>query len=162
VQKGDRVVIYMPLTLEGVISMLACARLGAIHSVVYAGMGVGALRDRILDAGAKVVIAGNIGMRRGKASICAASSTRRWKTCRCVTSVWYQRGVKAELRPREVDFDETVGRVQARRGAGTGRCRAPALHPLHLRLHRQAQRRGACPWRLHGGHQPIICATSST
>ena len=50
VQKGDRVVIYMPLTLEGVMSMLACARLGAIHSVVYAGMGVGALRDRILDA----------------------------------------------------------------------------------------------------------------
>jgi acetyl-CoA synthetase len=66
VQKGDRIIIYMPLTLEGVIAMLACARLGAIHSVVYAGMGVGALRDRILDAGAKVVIAGNIGMRRGK------------------------------------------------------------------------------------------------
>ncbi len=39
VKKGDRVVIYMPLTLEGVISMLACARIGAIHSVVYAGLG---------------------------------------------------------------------------------------------------------------------------
>ncbi len=43
VEKGDTVVIYMPLTLEGVISMLACARIGAIHSVVYAGMGVGTL-----------------------------------------------------------------------------------------------------------------------
>ncbi|MCA9064424.1 MAG: AMP-binding protein, partial [Planctomycetaceae bacterium] len=67
VEKGDTVIIYMPLTIEGVVAMLACARIGAIHSVVYAGMGVGALRDRILDAGAKVVIAGNIGMRRGKA-----------------------------------------------------------------------------------------------
>ncbi len=50
VKKGDRVVIYMPLTIEGVVSMLACARIGAIHSVVYAGLGHTALRDRITDA----------------------------------------------------------------------------------------------------------------
>ncbi|WP_291426580.1 acetate--CoA ligase [Deinococcus sp.] len=66
VQKGDRVVIYMPLTPEGVIAMLACARLGAVHSVVYAGLGVGALRDRIQDAGARLVITANVGYRRGK------------------------------------------------------------------------------------------------
>ncbi|HTR24248.1 MAG TPA: acetate--CoA ligase [Terriglobales bacterium] len=66
VRKGDRVVIYMPLTMEGVISMLACARIGAIHSVVYAGLGHTALRDRITDAQAKVVIAGDVGFRRGK------------------------------------------------------------------------------------------------
>jgi len=66
VGKGDRVVIYMPLTLEGVIAMLACARIGAIHSVVYAGLGHTALRDRITDAQAKVVIAGDVGFRRGK------------------------------------------------------------------------------------------------
>lgn len=66
VQKGDRVVIYMPLTPEGVIAMLACARLGAVHSVVYAGLGVSALRDRIQDAGAKVVITADVGYRRGK------------------------------------------------------------------------------------------------
>ncbi len=66
VEMGDRVLIYMPLTLEGVVSMLAVARLGAIHSVVYAGLGVGALRDRIVDAGAKVIIAGDVGFRRGK------------------------------------------------------------------------------------------------
>src|SRR5437588_6479250 len=66
VGKGDRVVIYMPLTIEGVTAMLACARLGAIHSVVYAGLGHTALRDRITDAQAKVVIAGDIGYRRGK------------------------------------------------------------------------------------------------
>ncbi len=66
VAKGDRVVIYMPLTIEGVVSMLACARVGAIHSVVYAGLGHTALRDRITDAQAKVIIAGESGVRRGK------------------------------------------------------------------------------------------------
>ncbi len=66
VKKGDRVVIYMPLTVEGTIAMLACARIGAIHSVVYAGLGHTSLRDRIEDAQARVVIAGDAGFRRGK------------------------------------------------------------------------------------------------
>ncbi|MCY7347471.1 MAG: AMP-binding protein [Pyrinomonadaceae bacterium] len=66
VKKGDRVVIYMPLTIEGVAAMLACARIGAIHSVVYAGLGQAALRDRIVDANAKILIAGDVGFRRGK------------------------------------------------------------------------------------------------
>ena len=66
VTKGDRVVIYMPLTIEGVVAMLACARIGAIHSVVYAGLGQAALRDRITDASAKILIAGDVGFRRGK------------------------------------------------------------------------------------------------
>lgn len=66
VKKGDRVVIYMPLTIEGVVAMLACARIGAIHSVVYAGLGQAALRDRIIDADAKIVVAGDVGFRRGK------------------------------------------------------------------------------------------------
>ena len=61
VVKGDRVIIYMPLTIEGAVAMLACARIGAIHSVVYAGLGHTALRDRILDAQAKIVVAGDVG-----------------------------------------------------------------------------------------------------
>ena len=65
VGKGDRVVIYMPLTPEGAIAMLACARIGAIHSVVYAGFSVGSLRGRILDVQAKVVITADAGYRRG-------------------------------------------------------------------------------------------------
>ena len=66
VKKGDRVIIYMPLTPEGAIAMLACARIGAIHSVVYAGFSVGALRDRILDANARVIITADAGYRRGR------------------------------------------------------------------------------------------------
>ena len=64
---GDRVVLYMPLVPEGIVSMLACARIGAIHSVVYAGMGSQSLKARIEDAGAKVVICSDFTYRRGKA-----------------------------------------------------------------------------------------------
>jgi acetyl-CoA synthetase len=66
VRAGDRVCIYMPLTIEGIVAMLACARIGAIHSVVYAGLGATALRDRIVDAGAQVLIVGDVTYRRGK------------------------------------------------------------------------------------------------
>ncbi|HEX6850764.1 MAG TPA: acetate--CoA ligase [Candidatus Polarisedimenticolaceae bacterium] len=64
---GDRVIVYMPLVPEGIVTMLACARIGAIHSVVYAGMGKEALRSRIVDAGAKVVVCSDYTYRRGKA-----------------------------------------------------------------------------------------------
>jgi len=67
VKAGDRVCIYMPLTIEGIVAMLACARIGAIHSVVYAGLGATALRDRIADAGAQVLIVADVTYRRGKA-----------------------------------------------------------------------------------------------
>ncbi len=66
VKKGDRVTIYMPLTPEGIISMLACARIGAIHSVVFAGFGSQALADRISDAESKIVITADAYYRRGK------------------------------------------------------------------------------------------------
>jgi len=66
VRVGDRVCIYMPLTIEGIVAMLACARIGAIHSVIYAGLGATALRDRIVDAGAQVLIVGDVTYRRGK------------------------------------------------------------------------------------------------
>jgi len=66
VKKGDRVIIYMPLCPEGIITMLACARICAIHSVVYAGMGTQALRARIEDCQAKVVVCSDFTFRRGK------------------------------------------------------------------------------------------------
>jgi acetyl-CoA synthetase len=66
VKKGDRICIYMPLVPEQMIAMLACARIGAVHSVVFGGFGSAALKMRIQDASAKVVITADIGMRRGK------------------------------------------------------------------------------------------------
>ncbi|MFN3955975.1 MAG: acetate--CoA ligase [Tepidimonas ignava] len=66
VQKGDRVVIYMPMTIEGVVAMQACARIGATHSVVFGGFSAKALQERIQDAGAVAVITANFQMRGGK------------------------------------------------------------------------------------------------
>ncbi len=66
VKKGDRVTIYMPMIPELPIAMLACARLGAPHSVVFGGFSAEALRDRILDAQAKLVITADGGFRRGQ------------------------------------------------------------------------------------------------
>ena len=64
--KGDRVCIYMPMVPEQIISMLACARIGAVHSVVFGGFGAAALNSRITGAEAKVVITADVTFRRGK------------------------------------------------------------------------------------------------
>jgi acetyl-CoA synthetase len=66
IQQGDRVLVYMPMTLEGVIAMQACARIGATHSVVFGGFSAKALQERIIDAGAVAVITANFQMRGGK------------------------------------------------------------------------------------------------
>ncbi len=68
VTKGDRVAIYLPMIPEAVITMLACARIGAPHSVVFGGFSADALRSRILDAKAKVVVTADGGYRRGAAA----------------------------------------------------------------------------------------------
>ncbi len=65
VQKGDRVAIYLPLIPEAAVAMLACARIGAVHSVVFGGFSAESLRDRINDAQAKVLITADGGWRRG-------------------------------------------------------------------------------------------------
>ncbi|MDN8618290.1 acetate--CoA ligase [Variovorax ginsengisoli] len=66
IRKGDRVIIYMPMTIEGVIAMQACARIGATHSVVFGGFSAKALQERIIDAGAVAVITANYQLRGGK------------------------------------------------------------------------------------------------
>ena len=66
VKKGDRVVIYMSMSVDGVVAMQACARLGAIHSVVFGGFSAQSLRDRIADTGAVLVLTGDEQVRGGK------------------------------------------------------------------------------------------------
>ena len=66
VKKGDRVCIYMPMVPEAAYAMLACTRIGAVHSVVFGGFSPEALKDRILDSNCKVVISANEGIRGGK------------------------------------------------------------------------------------------------
>jgi len=110
VVKGDRVIVYMPLTPEGAMAMLACARIGAIHSVVYAGFSVGALRNRILDADAKVVITADVGYRRGSKvdlyGICSEAVADLDLVQHVV--VWRREATDAPLGPKEVDLDQLL------------------------------------------------------
>ena len=110
VGKGDRVVIYMPLTPEGAIAMLACARIGAIHSVVYAGFSVGALRNRILDAQAKVLITADAGNRRGNPVDLKGISDEAAKGLDVLEHivVWRRNSDEQPLGAKEVDFDQLV------------------------------------------------------
>src|SRR5690606_27331864 len=68
VRAGDRVAIYMPMIVETVVAMLACARIGAPHTVVFGGFSASALRDRIQDCDARIVITADGGYRRGSAA----------------------------------------------------------------------------------------------
>ncbi|MDH5628214.1 MAG: AMP-binding protein, partial [Candidatus Krumholzibacteria bacterium] len=67
IKKGDRVAVYLPMTPELVVSLLACARIGAVHSVIFAGFSAESIRDRVQDCQANLVITGDGGWRRGKA-----------------------------------------------------------------------------------------------
>ena len=66
VKKGDRVTIYLPMVPELPVAMLACARIGAVHTVIFSGFSASSIRDRILDSGSKIVITADGGFRRGK------------------------------------------------------------------------------------------------
>src|SRR5580704_3485340 len=119
VRAGDRVCIYMPLSVEGIVAMLACARLGAVHSVVYAGLGATALRDRIADAGAEVVIAADVTYLRGRTidlkkivddALTGLPDVRR-------TLVWRRASEPAPLGERERDFVAYVRGQSAAREA---------------------------------------------
>jgi acetyl-CoA synthetase len=86
--KGDRVVIYMPMVPEAVVAMQACARIGAIHSVVFGGFSAESLKDRIEDAGAKAVITADGGTRGGKVvELKAACDSALAKGCKTIETV---------------------------------------------------------------------------
>ena len=87
VQRGDRVCIYMPMIPEAAVAMLACARIGAVHSVVFGGFSPDALRDRILDAGCSLVVTANQGVRGGKTVPLKANVDQALQSCPEVRSV---------------------------------------------------------------------------
>ncbi|KAA0443904.1 MAG: acetate--CoA ligase [Candidatus Thioglobus sp.] len=87
VKKGDRVCIYMPMILQASYAMLACARIGAIHSVVFGGFSPEALKERILDAQCSVVITADEGLRGGKVIALKANVDKAVDTCSCVNAV---------------------------------------------------------------------------
>ena len=87
VKKGDRVTIYMPMVCEAVYAMLACARIGAVHSVVFGGFSPKSLKDRILDCDSQVVITADEGVRGGKKIPLKANTDKALEDCPDVTTV---------------------------------------------------------------------------
>lgn len=109
VKQGDRVTLYMALTPELPIAMLACARIGAVHSVVYAGFSAPALKSRIEDSESKIVVCTDIGYRRGKRIDLKGVVSDAVSDLDSVEKVVvFQRGhTPLELdKERELDFDE--------------------------------------------------------
>jgi acetyl-CoA synthetase len=103
VQKGDRVAIYMPMVPEAAFAMLACTRIGAIHSVVFAGFSAEALRARIVDAKCKAVITADQGLRGGKVIPLkhTVDEALSHDDCQCVTAVFVHRRTNRKVPMRE-------------------------------------------------------------
>ncbi|WP_321390118.1 acetate--CoA ligase [Emcibacter sp.] len=102
VKKGDRVTIYMPMILEAVYAMLACARIGAVHSVVFGGFSPEALAGRIIDCGSDVVITADEGVRGARKVPLKANVDKALEQCPDVSSVIVVRRTGAE-----VNWDDT-------------------------------------------------------
>ncbi|MEE9151622.1 MAG: acetate--CoA ligase [Thermoplasmata archaeon] len=98
ITKGDRVCLYMPMVPELAIAMLACARIGAVHNIVFGGFSSDALRDRILDSGAKLVVTSDGSFRRGKRIPLKSNTDRAVETCPSVENVIVVNRTNIEVR----------------------------------------------------------------
>ncbi|MCK5819404.1 MAG: acetate--CoA ligase [Psychromonas sp.] len=104
VMKGDRVCIYMPMILQATYAMLACARIGAIHSVVFAGFSAEALKDRILDSQCKMVITADEGVRGGRETALKSNVDQAITKCDCVKNVIVVKNTCGEIAWGERDI----------------------------------------------------------
>jgi propionyl-CoA synthetase len=116
VEPGDRVIVYMPMVPEAVVAMLACARLGAVHSVVFGGFASHELASRIDDAQPKVIVAGSCGIEPGrlvayKPLLDSAIDLAGWKPERCV--ILQRPMLEGDLDPaRDVDWNDAVAAAE--------------------------------------------------
>ncbi|OUX38539.1 MAG: acetyl-coenzyme A synthetase, partial [Kiritimatiellaceae bacterium TMED266] len=114
--KGDRVALYMPMIPAAAYAMLACARIGAIHSVVFAGFSAEALRERINDSRCKAVITADEG-RRGQKKIALKSLVdEAVAACECVEHVFMDRHTNADVAfdaARDVDLGQAMQEAEA-------------------------------------------------
>ena len=115
VRRGDRVCLYLPMIPELACAMLACARIGAIHSVVFAGFSAESLRDRIVDADCRVVVTANEGLRGGKVIHLKKIVDEAIAALPVRTVLVTQRsGTKVPMRPgRDLDLGEELARQRA-------------------------------------------------
>ncbi len=102
VKRGDRVCIYLPMVPEAAVAMLACARIGAIHSVVFGGFSPQALRDRIQDSDCQVVVTADESVRGGRSFPLKANADEALKECPSVNTV-----VVVQRTGNKVDWDDS-------------------------------------------------------
>ena len=113
VETGDRIAIYLPMIPETVVAMLACARIGAPHTVVFGGFSANALRDRIQDSDARVVITADGGYRRGKPAALKPAVDEALESCPDVRTVLVVKRTGEEVAwtdDRDVWWEDVVGR----------------------------------------------------
>ncbi len=111
VQKGDRVSIYMPMVPEAAVAMLACARIGAVHSVVFGGFSPEALKDRILDSDCRVVITADEGVRAARSIPLKANTDAALASCPDVHAVFVVQRTGGDIvwnAERDVWYHEAV------------------------------------------------------
>ncbi len=101
VKKGDRVCIYLPMIIELPIAMLACARIGAVHSVVFGGFSSDALRDRILDSDCNILVCSDASYRSGKIIPLKKNADWALEECSCVRDVFVVRRTGADVDMKE-------------------------------------------------------------
>ena len=131
VAPGDRVSIYMPMIPEAAVAMLACARIGAVHSVVFGGFSPEAMKDRILDSDCRVVITADEGMRGGRAVPLKANTDSALEHCPDVHTVFVVRrtgGTVAWQDGRDVWYHEAT----AAASADCAPTSVDAEHPLFI------------------------------
>ncbi len=116
VQKGERVTLYLPMVPEAAVAMLACARVGAIHSIVFAGFSPDALAGRIIDCDSRIVLTCDEGLRGGKKVPLKANVDEALKQCQCVDTVIMLRhtgGNVGFVEGRDVDWASAVAALPA-------------------------------------------------
>ena len=116
VQKGDRVSIYMPMIPEAAIAMLACARIGAVHSIVFGGFSPDALRDRILDSDCSVIITADEGLRGGRTVPLKANADKALADCPNVHTMFVVRRTGGDvdwIADRDVWYEEATANEAA-------------------------------------------------
>ena len=153
VSKGDRVIIYMPMIPEALEAMLACARLGAVHSVVFGGFAANELAVRITDAKPKCVLAASCGIEPGRIveykplldkAISISDHKPEFCVGRATGTMRSRSGGRARFRLERVRFRRETRRLHP------GRRNAPRVHPLYFRDDRAAQRRPSTDRRPSG------------
>jgi acetyl-CoA synthetase len=131
VKAGDRVAIYLPMIPEAVVAMLACARIGAPHTVVFGGFSADALSSRIIDCGVEIVITADGGFRRGAQSPLKSAVDEALESCPDVRNVLVIQRTMQEVpmtEGRDLWWDEFVGKQSEEHTCEY----FPAEHPLYV------------------------------